>query len=276
MRTRLLITMALTISLLAAAPADAETRPPDGDAYIDDVGDPTVEVIDEVDGESATPGAPDNARCTWRVLIADDAVLKVYDANGNTEHSSTGRWMQKVCGDIGAVAVGGRFLVPEGGLVDVEALAHRALASVAINAPTIRTSPEVNGRLYVQIPTWLWIEGGWWQSYDATASAGRVTATVTARPTGTTWKLGDGTELECSGPGRAWEPSLSEGGTDCTHMYITSSAGRPSGTFDLEATVRLEVTWVSNVGHDSTLPAISRSATRTVDVGEIQAIGTGN
>ena len=36
----------------------------------------------------------------------------------------------------------------------------------------------------------------------------------------------------------------------------------------------LEVTWTSNVTGGGTQPAISRTSTLAVDVGEIQAIGT--
>jgi hypothetical protein len=67
---------------------------------------------------------------------------------------------------------------------------------------------------------------------------------------------------------------LSDDATDCTHTYRDSSATQPSGTFTIEATVSLEVTWTSNAAGGGTLPAITRTSTVTVDVGEIQAIGT--
>ena len=47
-----------------------------------------------------------------------------------------------------------------------------------------------------------------------------------------------------------------------------------AGTFDLSATVRLEVTWTSNAPFGGTLPAIARTSSIDVEVGEIQAIGT--
>lgn len=276
MRTRFLIGIAFVAVLVLslASPANAEFRPPDGDGFIGEDGNPTVEVTDGQDGGGGGGGSGEDPSCVWQVVIADDFSQNVYDVNGTREHSTTGRWLQKVCDGVGAVQVGDRFLIPEGGVVDVEALAQQARASVGIEGPTIRTSPEV-GKLYVQIRTWLWIEGGWWHGYDATASTGRVTAKVTARPVRADWVLGDGAEVACSGPGVAWQPGMREDATNCSHTYTTSSASRPGGTFELSATVVLEITWTSNVGEGGTLAPISRSSSRTVEVGEIQAVGTG-
>ncbi len=139
--------------------------------------------------------------------------------------------------------------------------------------PAIRTSPEESGRLYVQIPT-LWIDSSWWQFYTATAQAGRVWSTVTARPVSVTWGTGDGGSEVCRGPGVAWSPGVDEDASNCTHTYRRSSASADGGTFDLSATVRLEITWTSNAPFGGTLPAITRTSTLDVEVGEIQAIGT--
>lgn len=279
MRARLVIGSLLAVLGLVwlATPAGAESRPPDSDAFVDEDDNPTVIVTDGGGGGGGGGGVGGGGddSCVWEVVIADDFVSAVYEVDGTMQHSATGRWLQKVCEGVGAVEVGGLYLIPEGGLVDVEALAEQARASIGIEAPTIRTSPEAGGRLYVRIPTWLWLDGGWWHGYEATASIGRVTATVTARPVRTSWSLGDGADLTCSGPGVAWQAGMAEGATDCSHTYTSSSAGRAGGTFELSATVVLEVTWTSNVGEGGTLAPISRSSSRSVDVGEIQAVGTG-
>lgn len=279
MRTRFMIGTAVVLLgslFLLALPAGAESRPPDGDAFINEDDNPTVVVSDGSEGGGGGGGGSGGeSSCVWEVIIDDDFVRQVYDVDGSVQHSQTGRWLQKVCDGIGAVEVGGLFLIPEGGLVDVQALAEQARASIGIPGPAIRTSPEADGSLYVRIPTWLWLDGGWWHGYEATASAGRVTATVTARPVSTSWSLGDGAEQTCAGPGSPWQPGLPEDATDCSHTYTTSSASAAGGTFELSATVTLEVTWTSNVGEGGTLPALSRSSSRTVEVGEIQAIGTG-
>ncbi len=274
MRARIVIGSLVSFSaLLAAVPAGAEGRP-DSDAYIDD-DSPTVVVTDGETGGPKRPGTRGESNCTWEVVVADDMATKVYSESGTTRHSATGRWLQKTCDGV-PVAVGGVFLVPDGGEVDVEALAQEARSSIGIAAPAIHTSPEAGGRLYVRVPTWLWVDGGWWRPYQATASAGRVTATVTATPVTATWGLGDGATVSCAGPGVAWRPGLPEDATDCAHTYTTSSASDPDGAFELTASVVLEVTWTSNVGQGGALASISRSSSRSVEVGEIQAIGTGS
>ncbi len=275
MRTRLLIFVGVLVGLMAPGlPAAADSSSEESEAYVDDNETPTVEVGESNDpGPTGDDGSSGDNDCVWKVVIEDDLVFSVYDnEGGQPQHSATGRWLQKIC-DGSPVAIDGAFLVPEGGIVDPEALAQQAAASIGIEAPALRTSPDANGRLYVRVPTWLWVEGAWWQTYQATAATGRVTATVTAQPVTATWAMGDGATVACTGPGVAWQPGLSESATDCTHTYTTSSAGAANGTFPLSATVTLEVTWTSNVGAGGTLPTISRTSTRPVDVGEIQAIG---
>lgn len=280
MRFRLVTAALLGAAFLAAgSPASADDRPDGGGgAYVAPNGDPTATAGDggSGGGGGGGTGGGDDDPCEWRVLVEDDFAFAVYRSDSSaTQHSATGRWLQRWCPGVGAVEVDGYYLTPEGGLVDPYALAVEALASVSISPPEIKTSPSEDGRLYVQVPTWLWVEGAWWQSYEATATAGRVWSTVKATPVATTWVMGDGDTVSCRGPGTAWRPGLPEGSSGCTHTYRTSSAGEPDGRFVLQATVTLEVSWTSNATGGGTLPAISRTSTVQVDVGEIQAIGTG-
>src|SRR3546814_11637684 len=109
-----------------------------------------------------------------------------------------------------------------------------ALSSVSIDGPPIETSPSADRQLYTQVPTWLWLEPGWWEPYEATARAGRVWSTVRATPVSTTWDLGDGSPVPCSVLGQVWRSGMSESSSACTHTYRSSSALRPCGKFDLE------------------------------------------
>lgn len=281
MRARLVAGASIAaLIVIGAAPAGADDRPRGGGgAYVNPGGDPTAVAGDGASGGAGDVGSRsrgvDIDPCEWQVVVEDDFQFAVYDEESPVaRHSATGRWLQRWCPGFGAVAVDGFFLIPEGGLVDPYQLAVDALASVRIEPPAIRTSPSESGRLYVQVPTWLWLERSWWQPYQATANAGRVWSTVRATPVATTWSLGDGRTVSCRGPGTAWRPGLPEDATDCTHTYRTSSATRPGGTFGLEATVTFEVSWTSNASGGGTLPAITRTSTLEVEVGEIQAIGT--
>jgi hypothetical protein len=277
MRARLMTvaTLVYMSSALLAAEASAATR---GNAYVPPGGDPTASARDEVGGAGAPGGTDPGSEdpCYWAVIVEDDSKFFVYDFADPTKvvHSATGRWLEHRCPSRGAVEVGGSPLVPEGGLIDPVQLALEAVSSVQIGSPVIRTSPSEGGRLFVHVPTWLWIDRQWWQGYEATASAGRVNSTVRAVPRSATWTLGDGSTTTCAGPGLAWEAGRSEDATDCSHTYMSSSGSRPGGTLDLSVAVTFEVTWTTNVGEGGSLAPLTRTSTRTVEVTEIQAIGT--
>lgn len=269
MRSRRLITggvVAAVLVVLGAPPASAGDRPPGGGAYIDPDGDPTATAGDGGSTGGGGGGGGDDG-CEFVLSVSDDFVFFVYGDDDTPRHSATGRWFTRVCD---GASVG---FVPEGGLVDPRQVAVEALASVGIGGPVVATSPA-SDRLVVRVPSWLWVDGSWWQSYTATAAAGRVTATVTVRPVATEWSTGDGGRTTCSGPGVAWSPGMADSATDCSYTYLEPSTGEAGSTFPLTATVRMEVTWSSNTGQSGALPAISRSSTQPVTVSEIQAVGT--
>lgn len=272
--------IALAVLSSAAGPladaAGASERPPGaGGAFVDSVGAPTAFATEAAHraeaGESAAAGG--TVTCTWNVWIEDDDTFAVYDTEGGVQqHSTTGRWLSQTCRDAASGAVTGR-IVPEDG-IDPETVAQQALRSVDIPGPTIRTSPVTDRGLYVRVPTWLWIDPGWWRPYTATATAGTVTATVEARPVRVVWESGDGGAVTCDGPGQPWAPGLPEDAIGCTYAYSSSSDVQPDGRFRLRATVELEVGWSANTGASGSLGPITRSAEELVQVGEIQAIET--
>lgn len=259
---------------LGVAPARADGRGTAGGstsgAYIDESGNPTVEAA-ELAGSPDRPAAP-TSNCTWEVLD-DSHRLVVYDDDGAPITSPTGRWLQKVCNGS-PVSVGGVFAVPARPPADAVDVARRARRSVAIPDPVIATSPPADGKLFARIPTWLWVDEAWWKPYSATASVGGVSATVVATPVRATWSTGDGERVVCDGPGVAWRRGLPESASRCTHEYTRSSAARPGGTFDLAVSVGFEVTWSSSTGAGGRLLPLTRTATRPVQVGEIQAVIT--
>lgn len=266
---RLLIGAALAAAVLTygASSAAADSRP---GGYVDPGGSPTATVEETgTAGGGSSGGGSGESDCRWEVQIADDQVQAVYEVDGTRLYSSTGRWLQKICGAGGLVDQ-----QPEGGLVDVDALAREAAESVSIDGPQIRTSPSAGGLLYVHVPTWLWISGSWWKAYMATASTGRVSATVTAKPVSVAWSTGDGATITCDGPGTAWTPGSNDNASDCQHTYRKATDPADGKSIPLSATVTLEVTWTSSIGLGGTLDPIDRTTTVQVAVGEIQAIET--
>lgn len=158
-----LVLVAAALLLMRAPPAGANIGPPleSPHVYQDEDGTPTAGATDETATGGQAQAAPSSAakavsECAWRVVISDDFVIPVSDLDGGRRFSETGRWLHKVCGED-QVEVSGYFAVPEGAEVDPRVLAVEALARAPISAPVIETSPSINGRLYTQIPTWLWI-----------------------------------------------------------------------------------------------------------------------
>lgn len=274
MRARLVAVTLLTLALQALLPMHQAAADDGGGAFVDDNGDPTATANDGDSNGGGSAGAGSNDGCPWIVLIDDDFEWALYDRDGTRRFSETGRWFAEDCPLNAQGSVGGVVIIPEGNEVDPEALALNALATASIDQPLISTSPSADRRLYTQVPTWLWLDGDWWQGYAATASAGRVTSTVTATPVATDWEPGDGDQLTCRGPGVEWRRGLPDSATYCSHTYRHSSANRDGDAFTLGVTVRFEVTWTSNTGQGGALQVITRSASRSVQVGEIQAVET--
>jgi hypothetical protein len=203
------------------------------------------------------------------VVIEDDTAFAVYELDGTRQYSETGRWLEQVC-DGRPIQV-----VPERAPADPRDLAVDARESVPIPTPPLRTSPSADRELYPQMKTWLWLDQSWWREYSATASAGGVSSTVTARPVRAEWTMGDGGQTVCDGPGVAWQRGMADDDTYCSYTYRRSSAGEDDGTFTLTVTVHFEVAWTSNTGAGGSLGALTRSASTEVRVGEIQAVNTG-
>ena len=151
-------------------------------------------------------------------------------------------------------------------------VAAMARASIPIPEPVIGTSPSSDQQTYAQVRTWLWVDDGWWRERTATASAGGVSATVTASPVQSSWTTGDGDTFTCPGPGVVWRSGMAEDATDCSHVYRRSSAGEPDGQFTITVTVQFDVRWRSSLGTGGTLEGVNRSASTTLRVGEIQAL----
>lgn len=243
-------------------------------AYVDEAGSPTATARSAAANTGRPSRSGSTRTCDWTVAVEDDRTFSVYLLTGDRRFSRTGRWLWRKCTE-GQSGVEDLRLVPEGGEgVAPAALAAEASKSIQIPPPPMATSPEANRRLFVRVPTWLWIDQAWWHAYSATADAGGVTATVSARPVRAVWSAGDGGSTTCTGPGVAWRPGMREDATYCSYVYRNSSSGQPGGTYTLSVNVEFEVNWTSSTGAAGSLGRITRSASRAVQVGEIQAIET--
>lgn len=265
MRARFLTGCIAAVGFLGLLPitASADSGP---SGFIDQHDNPVAYAREVAETEPSGSGGNDD--CVVRVVLDDDSEWGMYNENVVRQFSATGRWLQRICNGLPEEPF------PEGGVVDPAALAREAVSSVKIFAPAIATSPSADDRLYVQVATWLWLEGEWWREYSATANAGRVSATVRAMPTVAEWSMGDGGVVVCRGPGVPWRRGLSDSATYCKYTYAHSSAGEPDDSYTLSVTVTFDVEWSSNIGQGGSLGSIERTSSRQVQVGEIQGLET--
>ena len=268
----LIVVPTVVLVVLTADAALAESRT--SDAYIDaTTGNPTAESRHSAAVPRRRGGGRVASNCQWRIVNANDGEVAMYDVDGTRLISETGRWLSRWCNGE-PVMVNDAYAVPQRPPAPPAVLAQEARQSVGIPDPPLVTSPPLDRGLVVRMPTWLWLEPGWWRPYSATAEAGGVTTTVVAEPVRAVWSTGDG-ETVCGGPGIPWRRGLPDDATSCSFVYTNSSAGQPGGTFTLSVTVTFEVSWSSNLGTGGELAPVTRTASRAVRVGEIQAIETG-
>ncbi|MPZ28967.1 MAG: hypothetical protein GEV12_21860 [Micromonosporaceae bacterium] len=157
-------------------------------------------------------------------------------------------------------------------VIDSLELAQRAADELVLAEPVVRFNPA--GDQIVQVPSWLWLEGGWAEQ-SASASAGPVTSTVTAVPQRVRWSMGNGDRVVCEGPGRPYEPRFAETpeATDCKYTYRNSSAARPGGAHQVRASVEWSLTWAATgAPGGGDLGVVEMTTEVPVRVSELQAL----
>lgn len=104
---------------------------------------------------------------------------------------------------------------------------------------------------YVGIPTWVWVSPTQWRPQSSLpAAVGDRSVVLTATPVSTSWSMGDGSSINCAGPGSPFDPNDPEN-PPCGRTYRISSAGQPqSGAaandryFTVQGSVTYRLHWV--------------------------------
>lgn len=156
-------------------------------------------------------------------------------------------------------------------------VAQIAIESMRLRAIDIGITPEpVPGSIgLVGMPVWLWARSPDSRTYGpttASASAGGITITATARVHQITWDMGDGTEIVCRTAGTPYEPSFGETESpDCGHVYEQSSAHQDNGKYTVTATSDWVITW-SGAGQTGTIRLNGLNRSVDISVGEAQVL----
>ena len=266
----------LTLGIVGLGDANAGADP-DVTGGTTDVGghvevDGSGDEADHVDGASGRP-----ARCTYYLQDSANASLPFGLAAGEkvslAEVRATAevetiviricRWL-----DNGEIFGGPVVVPPNPGLLARRAAEHAA-ADLVLPLPSAALSPV--GIAVVNLPVKLTVDPG--PAAPRSASAGGVTATVTATPGRAIWRPGDGETIVCD-PGTAVPTSLDqppggEGGhepTGCTHRY------RDDG--DLESTITQvwRLGWIATNGEQGDLGEVSRTSVVPVAIRELEVV----
>ncbi|MER7780496.1 ATP/GTP-binding protein [Streptomyces sp. NPDC096191] len=219
------------------------------------------------------------AKCTYTKLVPQPPAENLAMQDGKRQ-GGKGAVYQVMCPDTGRIGV---VWVPDGEpapaqpAVDPEVLARRAVDSMRLDGPDV-ASPRPGGKYTVGVPMWLWGKQGenTYGPATATASAGDVTVTATAKVTSIRWTMGDGTTVACAGPGTPYRGSRNMANSpDCGHRYTRTSSGQPGERFSLTATSTWTITWEVSAGEpagDAGEWTETRDSTIGVRVGEIQVL----
>ncbi|MGW7641748.1 ATP/GTP-binding protein [Streptomyces decoyicus] len=176
---------------------------------------------------------------------------------------------------VGSVGPFWSAKAPGAQTVDPEVLARQAVDRMRLSGPDIQ-SPRADGTYVVGMPMWLHVGQSrtTFGPASATAAAGGVQVTATAKVTEIKWSMGDGSALTCRGPGAAYKPAYGKRPSpDCGHLYRRTSAGQDGKKFTVTATSTWQVDWNGAGQQGQGQFTEVRTAQVRVSVGELQALG---
>ncbi|GAA1490637.1 hypothetical protein GCM10009626_33830 [Brachybacterium sacelli] len=161
--------------------------------------------------------------------------------------------------------------------VSPAAVAQTAVSKMHLRAPRVESTPNDSDTLgAVGLPVWLWVAnpGPTTTGPNSTsATAGDVTVTATAKFSGMSIDMGDGTTIECTGPGTEYPGTGIEESPDCGHVYEQMSDDQPNGLYTLNITAHWTVDWASNTGEDGQIP-LDLTTDKQLRIGSYQSVVT--
>ncbi|MDQ1051876.1 ATP/GTP-binding protein [Streptomyces sp. V4I2] len=160
--------------------------------------------------------------------------------------------------------------------VDPVVLAQEAVKKMTLRGPDI-ASPRAAGKYTVGVPMWMWVNQSatTYGPQSASASAGGVTVTATAKVSQIVWQLGDRATVTCNGPGTVYQASagMSESPT-CGHIYTKTSAAASGGKYQVTATSTWAIDWEVTAGGGGQTGQLTQTqqSQMQVAIGEVQVV----
>ncbi|WP_438490761.1 ATP/GTP-binding protein [Streptomyces sp. S186] len=162
---------------------------------------------------------------------------------------------------------------PKGPTVDPATLAQQAVDKMALRGPEIGIVPKPGGTGLVGLPVWMWTAKSpeTYGPNTASATAGPVTVTATAKVAQIVWDMGDGHTVTCTTAGTPYEPSYGKAKSpDCGYLYRQSSKDEPGQKYTVTATSTWHVDWTGG-GQSGQLTQTRQSRTQ-ITIGQLKVL----
>ncbi|MFF9569960.1 ATP/GTP-binding protein [Streptomyces sp. NPDC014685] len=164
---------------------------------------------------------------------------------------------------------------PEADAIDPAVVAQMAVDKMTLAPPDIAINPKPGGKGLVGMPVWMAVDQSptTYGPNSATATAGGVTVTATAKVRSVVWNMGDGTSVTCTSPGTVYQKSFGMRlSPDCGHVYRKTSDS-VGGTFKVTATATWAIDWrVTGGGGESGQLSEVRDSQAALTIIESQAV----
>lgn len=159
--------------------------------------------------------------------------------------------------------------------VDPAIVAQRAVDKMLLRGPEIGITPKPGGKGVVGMPVYMWTEKSA-ETYGpntASASAGGVTVTATAKVSKIVWTMGDGKTVTCTTAGTPYKAEYGKKPSpDCGHRYNTPSSTTGTGKFHVTATSTWTIDWQVNGGGQTGQLTEIRDSDVDITVAEVQVL----
>ncbi|MGW9351050.1 hypothetical protein [Nocardiopsis flavescens] len=154
---------------------------------------------------------------------------------------------------------------------------NEAIAAFQLPEPQIATSPGTDSLVLVNTPLWLWVDPATWGAESTSAQLGNSSLTVTATPARTQWTMGDGSTVECEGPGTPFDAAAHDAASespDCGYVYTSASDTGAEGVRTVTVRVLWDTTWDFSGGGGGTLDQLTSTSEVDLTVRESHGLVT--
>lgn len=152
-------------------------------------------------------------------------------------------------------------------------VAQQAVDRMLLRGPRIGITPKPGGRGVVGMPVYMWTGRGS-ETYGpntASATAGAVTVTATAKVSKIVWSMGDGQAVTCTTAGTPYTAEFGKKPSpDCGYRYTQPSSTQESGKYHVTATSTWTIDWTGG-GQSGQLTEI-RDSDVDITVAEVQVL----